>query len=150
MKKVVVLVFLFISFQVIAQNLYFGIPHTKIDSSDIIILNEIHWENGFANFSDIGMHQLEELSFFLSEIKGRAIEIRIYSFHSKDTIFNRAITEMVADRIYKFLIGQNDNLKTVLSVNPQGSSIPLFCKDDNAFLFRMNTRIEVQIGGCVR
>ena len=135
-----------ISSQVFAQNLYFGIPQDNqdISSGDLLILNDIHWENGFSNFSNIGKQQIKKLATFLSKIEEKEIEIKVYSFYG-GTELNQAISERISEKIFDLLIEENENLKTMLKVEPCGSTKTLFCENDDTFLYRMNTRIEIEI-----
>ena len=84
------------------------------------------------------------MSNFLSKIEEKEVEIRIYSFYG-GTDLNKKISDLISEELYNLLIEKNENLKTIIDIQPCGSTKTLFCENDDTFLYRMNTRIEIEI-----
>jgi len=150
-KHVYILIFIFCFVnQLKAQYIYFGMPieGTEILSGDIIIINEIHWQNSFTTFSSIGIEQLDDINKFLLDNDSFNIQIEVHTFFNNNNEINQKISEAIVEKIKEYLIEKSNNL-TYKNVNfiACGSSEPLVSNNfyDVNFYRKINNRIVIKI-----
>jgi outer membrane protein OmpA-like peptidoglycan-associated protein len=149
MNKILIIIILFISSDIYAQQVFFGIPneYNRVKPGDIIIINEIHWINNNTNFSEIGRQQIEELKIFLSKFNAFRVEILVHSFFSNNIAYNQDVSNRIVEKLQTILIENNSSIKQHLSIKGYGSTIILVSKEniEKKYYNKVNNRIEIKI-----
>lgn len=127
-----------------SQNVFYGIPKNIdiIDKGDLIIMNEIHWQNSYTQFSDIGLSQIEEINALLEKMDTNKLEIGIHFFYGASSSFCEKISQQIAEKLELLL--KNKNTTKIYSY---GCSKPFATLkgEEKIYYKSVNTRVEIKI-----
>tara|TARA_R110000868_G_scaffold324284_1_gene585180 strand:+ start:799 stop:1266 length:468 start_codon:yes stop_codon:yes gene_type:complete len=150
MKNLVLFISVFIatySTHLYSQQVHFGIPEegTIFYIEDIIIIDEIHWENGYAQFGEIGKRQVRKLDSLLYSLDTFKKEVSIHCFYGSSESFNQKVSEGIAKEIKRLLVFSKVNKNLIFMC--LGNKRPLSNSEYfNEFqLSQLNTRIEIRL-----
>jgi len=151
MRTVLILILSVFSYHLSSQALYFGRLEKEYTyrPGDVIIFEQIHWEESQTQFSLIGLRQVKRLDSLLASLKEFKITIEVHSFTffgDKSSRVDEKISKVIADKL-AYLLVKSKHEEVDITFECLGNTKPLSESDrySRFMLEQLNSRIEIKI-----